>query len=113
MIKKSSNKKNNSSNKPLPKEKEIDFVAVQKLKAETEEMYDAKRFAMEMVKWGTGAGDPESLSNWFKDQIEQLKDLKDKESRNLLISSDYPKLIQSNCLLQWSIGKIEDIWYII
>ena len=108
-IKQTSKKKNNSDKKPL-KEKPIEFCAVEKLKTEQEEMYDSTRFAMEMVQWGTGANDPESLSAWFKEQIDQMKDLKDKEVRCLLNSQDYPKLIQTNCLLQWSIGKIENIW---
>ena len=108
-IRDSKKNKNNSDKKPMNAEKPIEFCAVEKLK-ETEELYDTTRFAMEMVKWGTGANDPESLSEWFKDQIQQMKDLKQKEEQKTLISADYPKLIQTNCLLQWSIGKIENIW---
>ena len=108
-INKSDKNKNNSDKKPMEAEKAIEFCAVQKLK-ENDELYDTQRFAMEMVKWGTGANDPESLSEWFKDQIEQIKDLKLKEEEKTLIAADYPKLIQTNCLLQWSIGKSENIW---
>ena len=101
--------KNNSDLKPIQAEKPIEFCAVEKLQ-ENEELYDTTRFAKEMVKWGTGANDPESLSEWFKDQINQLKEIKLKEESNSLVPADYPKLIQTNCLLQWSIGNIENIW---
>ena len=103
---KNNNDKNNSESKP-----EYNSIVEENLNNDNV-LLDANDFALAIVKKKTGASDPQELSDWFKQKLQDFDEVDVKEKDNNITIADIPALIEYNTFFPWALKKTLLKWQV-
>ena len=102
--------KNNSGSKPQYNSNSV-CIGEEK-KNNDNVLLDADNFALAIVKKKTGASDPQELSDWFKQKLQDFDNVDAKAKDNNITNADIPTLIEYNSLFPWALIKTMLKWQV-